>query len=259
MTRALRFELIKLWRRRTVLLALAVTAVFSIGATALLVAAAEPGPARGPGLSVDELAAAGGGTQAFATALAFAGFFVLVLFTGATAAEFSRGNVRTMVLRQPDRLRLLAGKFAALLASAAVLLAIAEVLGWTTARVLAGGQGIDASAWTSGAALTAAFGDYGTVLIWVTGYALLGTALAVVVRSVPIALAVGIAWAGPFEHILADAWNGANAVFPGLLLETFVAGGRDDVSAGQALATSAVYGVLAAAVAGTVFTRRDVA
>ncbi|HUR75047.1 MAG TPA: ABC transporter permease, partial [Sporichthya sp.] len=180
-------------------------------------------------------------------------------FTAAMAAEFSRGNIRTMVLRQPARLRLLAGKLAALLCSAAVLLAFAEILGWTTARLLARDQGVDPARWTSLNALGAAVADYGTVLIWVTGYALLGTALAVVVRSVPVALAIGIAWAGPFEHILADAWNGANSVFPGLLLEAFVAGGRDDVSAGQALATSAAYGVLAAIVAGLSFTRRDVA
>jgi ABC-2 type transport system permease protein len=267
MTRALRFELIKLWRRRTVLIALAVTTVFSVGSAALLLASAEPArPANGnvrsgggPGLTLEELADAGGGTQIFATSLAFAGFFVLVTFTAAMAAEFSRGNVRTMVLRQPDRLRLLAGKLVALLASAAVLLALAEVLGWTTARLLAGSSDVDASRWTSADALGAAAVDYGTVLIWVTGYALLGTALAVVVRCVPVALAIGIAWAGPFEHILADAWSGANAVFPGLLLEAFVAGGRDDVTAGQALLTSAGYGLLAAAVAGLAFTRRDVA
>lgn len=258
MTRALRFELIKLWRRRTVLIALAVTAFFATGSAALLLASAEPAR-TGPGLSIDELADAGGGTQVFATSLAFAGFFVLVSFTAAMAGEFSRGNIRTMVLRQPDRLRLLAGKLAALLLSAAALLAIAEVLGWTTARLLAGGQDVDASRWTSLDALAAAGADYGTVLVWVTGYALLGTALAFVVRSVPIALAIGIAWAGPFEHILADSWDTANAVFPGLLLEAWVAGGRNDVSAGQALVTSFAYGLVAATVAGLSFTRRDVA
>lgn len=261
MTRALRFELLKLWRRRTVAIALAVTAVYAIGSAALVLAAVEPAGAgrSGPILSVDELAGAGGGTQVFTSALAFAGFFVLVVFTGASAAEFARGNVRTMVLRQPDRLRLLAGKLAALLLSAAVLLAIAEVLGWVTARVLAPGQGVETARWISLAAAGTALIDYGTVLIWVTGYALLGTALAVVVRSVPVALAIGIGWAGPFEHILADAWSSAGQIFPGLLLETFVAGARDSVSAGQALATSAAYGVLAATVAALAFTRRDVA
>jgi hypothetical protein len=96
------------------------------------------------------------------------------------------------------------------------------------------------------------------VLFWVTGYALLGMTVAVLLRSVPVALAVGIAWAGPFEHLLEDAWGPAQRVFPGLLLEAFVAGGTSDVSAGRALMTVAFYVVAAAAVAATVFARRDV-
>jgi hypothetical protein len=42
-------------------------------------------------------------------------------------------------------------------------------------------------------------------LFWITGYALLGMTVAVLVRSVPLALGIGIAWAGPVEHIIQDA------------------------------------------------------
>jgi ABC-2 type transport system permease protein len=82
--------------------------------------------------------------------------------------------------------------------------------------------------------------------------------LAVLVRSVPAVLAIGIAWAGPFEHLLQDAWGPAGRYFPGLLLEAFVAGGTSEVGAGRALLTVAAYAAVAAAVAGTVFSRRDV-
>jgi hypothetical protein len=81
--------------------------------------------------------------------------------------------------------------------------------------------------------------------------------VAVLVRSVPIALAVGIAWAGPFEHLLQDAWSPADRLFPGLLLEDFVAGGTSEVSASRALLTVAAYVVIAAAIAATTFARRD--
>ena len=97
-----------------------------------------------------------------------------------------------------------------------------------------------------------------SVLFWVSGYAVLGTTLAVLARSVPVALAIGIAWAGPAEHILQDAWSPAARFFPGLLLEAFVAGGTSEVSATRALLTVAVYAAGAAAVAGTAFARRDV-
>ena len=90
------------------------------------------------------------------------------------------------------------------------------------------------------------------MLFWVGGYAVLGTALAILVRSVPAALAIGIAWAGPFEHLLQDAWDPAGRFFPGLLLEASVADGTSQVGATRAFLTVAVYVTVAAAIAGTV-------
>jgi hypothetical protein len=110
----------------------------------------------------------------------------------------------------------------------------------------------------SAAALRDAVTDYVSVLFWVSGYALLGMTLAVLVRSVPVALAIGIAWAGPIEHLLQDAWDPANRLFPGLLLEAFIAGGTTDVSASRALLTVTVYFTIAATIAATTFARRDV-
>ena len=55
-------------------------------------------------------------------------------------------------------------------------------------------------------------------------------ALAIFVRSIPVALAIGIVWSGPFEHLLEDAWTAAGQWFPGLLLEALAAGGTADVS-----------------------------
>ena len=106
--------------------------------------------------------------------------------------------------------------------------------------------------------LAAGIADYAAVLFWITGYAVLGMMLGVLFRSVPIALGVGIAWAGPFEHLLQDAWDPASRIFPGLLLEAFVAGGTDDVTAMRAFVTIAVYVALAAVVASMSLSRRDV-
>src|SRR5262245_31329647 len=206
MMRAYRAEFTKLLRRKVLLVTAAVAVVFAAGASAIVVNAAEPASSIGRGasrtLSIEALADAGGGSQIFRSAISFAGFFVLVVFVGWTAVEFSRGTMRTMLLHQPRRLQLLAGKVVALLTYAAVTLAAIEAVAWATARVLAPGAGIDTAAWTTVDALGAAATDYLAVVLWVTGYAILGTALAVVLRSVTIALAVGIAWFGPFEHIL---------------------------------------------------------
>jgi ABC-2 type transport system permease protein len=261
MIRAFRAELVKLLRRRVVLVTAIVTAVFAVGGAAIVMTSAEPARQAdrdGRALTIEELAGAGGGTEVFTSAISFTGTFLFVVFVGAVAAEFSRGTVRTMLVRQPARLRLLAGKTVALLAFAAVVLAGAEALTWTAAWLLAPGQDVSTAEWASLAGVGHALADYAAALFWVTGYALLGTLVGVLVRSVPVALAVGIAWAGPFEHLLQEAWDPAGRVFPGLLLEAFAAGGTSDVSAGQAFATLAAYLAVAAAVAGLVFSRRDV-
>jgi ABC-type transport system involved in multi-copper enzyme maturation permease subunit len=260
MIASLRAELVKVLRRRVLIVTALTTAVFAIGSTAIVLASADPAgaPVSGRGVTVASLSDAGGGTEVFTTAVSFAGTFLFVVFVGAVAVEFSRGTFRTMLLYQPRRLRLLAGKMAALLAFAAAVLAAAEALTWVTARLLAPSQDVATGAWTSTAALGDALTDYGSVLFWVTGYALLGMTVAVLVRSVPIALAIGIAWAGPFEHLLQDAWDPAQRFFPGLLLEAFVAGGTSDVSVTRALLTVAVYVAVAAALAGTAFVRRDI-
>jgi ABC-2 type transport system permease protein len=259
MIAAIRAELVKILRRRVLVITAITTVVFAVGSAALVLASAEPGARFSDrGATVESLSGAGGGTEVFTTAVSFAGTFLFVLFVGVVAIEFSRGTFPTMLIHQPHRIRLLAGKTTALLGFAAVVLAVTEALTWIAARVFAPTQDIATGRWLSADALGQAVADYGSVVFWVSGYALLGTMLAVLVRSVPVALAIGIAWAGPFEHILQDAWGPASRYFPGLLLEAFVAGGTSAVRATRAFLTVAVYVTLAAAIAATVFSRRDV-
>src|SRR6266540_3935294 len=259
MIAALRAELLKLRRRRVLVVTTATTLIFTVGSAVIVLSSAEPsGDPRARGVTLASLADAGGGTEVFTAAVSFAGTFLFVVFVGAVAVEFSRGTFRTMLLHQPRRLRLLAGKMAGLLFFAAIVLAAAETLTWVAARLLAPSQDVATGNWVSAAALGDALADYGAVLFWVTGYALLGLTLAVLVRSVPVALAIGIAWAGPFEHLLQDAWSPAERLFPGLLLESFVAGGTADVSVSRALLTVTIYVLIGAGIAATTFARRDI-
>jgi ABC-2 type transport system permease protein len=256
---ALRAELVKLRRRRVLIVTAVTTLIFSVGSAAIIVASAErSGNARGRDVTFASLADAGGGTEVFTTAVSFAGTFLFVVFVGAVAVEFSRGTFRTMLLHEPRRLRVLSGKMAGMLLFAAVILAAAEVLTWLAARLMAPSRDIATGDWISSTALGDALADYGSVLLWVAGYAMLGMTVAVLVRSVPLALGIGIAWAGPVEHILQDAWSPSERVFPGLLLEAFVAGGTTEVSASRALLSVALYVTLASAIAALTFTRRDI-
>jgi ABC-type transport system involved in multi-copper enzyme maturation permease subunit len=259
MIAALRSELVKLRRRRVLIVTAVTMLIFSIGSAAIVLASASEtaNPAE-RGLTFAELADASGGTEVFTTAVSFAGTFLFVVFVGAVAVEFSRGTFRTMLLHEPRRLRLLAGKMAGLLFFSAVVLAAAEAVTWVAARLLAPSQDVATGEWVSAVALGDAVKDYASVLYWVSGYALLGMMVAVLVRSVPLALGIGIAWAGPVEHIIQDAWSTSERIFPGLLLEEFVAGGTSAVSASRAFLTVTAYLLVAATIAAASFARRDV-
>jgi hypothetical protein len=259
MIRALSAELVKVLRARVLLITAAAVAVFAIGGAAIVLTTAEPATTAAPGrgLTLESLERAGGGTEIFLTVASFAGFFVFVVFVGAYAIEFGRGTFRTMSLRQPGRVRLLAGKMFGLLVFAAGALAVTEAATWVAARFIAPSQDVITDKWMSLAGLGAGVADFGTALLWVAGYAVLGMTIAVLVRSVPVAFAVAIAWAGPIEHLLQDAWDAASRSFPGLLLEAFVAGGTPDVSALRAGLTVVLYIVVGATIAGINFSRRD--
>ncbi len=83
-------------------------------------------------------------------------------------------------------------------------------------------------------------------------------ALAIFVRSIPVALGIGIVWSGPLEHLTQDAWTAAGDWFPGLLLEALAAGGTDEVSLRPGPRRSSPSTFVAVAAAAVVFARRDV-
>ena len=260
MIAAIRAEFARLIRRRVLFGTLLTALAVGIGGANIVLSAAEPAGRVSPTSSaptLEALSGSGGGTQVFRYVVSFAGTLVFVVFIGLFALEFSRGTYRTMLLRQPRRIQLLTGRYLALVGFVAAALACTEVIAWITARIEGSAFGVTTHAWTSVDALGSALQDYGTVLVWLVGYSVLGMTVAVLLRSVPIALAVGIAWAGPAEHLIGDAWSNAEKVFPGLLLEIVGRGGTATVSTTQAVVTALGYVLVAAVVSCAVFARRD--
>jgi hypothetical protein len=137
------------------------------------------------------------------------------------------------------------------------VLAVAEAAGLVVGAAIAPARGISTAAWFSTSGLVEGLGAYGTALFVASAWAGFGMAVAIFTRSVPIALGIGIGWAGPVEHITEQAWSGATSWFPGLLLETFSAGGTADVSSQRALAMVLVYATVLVGVAVITFSRRD--
>ena len=262
MTRLVQAELLRLLRRRTLLVLGAGSALFSVVATLTVFASARtPGvaPAAGRGgTTLTALTGPGGGTEAFAVGASFLGFFVFVTFIALLAGEFSGGTFRALLLRDPHRLRLIAGKLAGILLVAGAAVAVAEAGTFVASLIVAPTRDIPVADWFSLRSLGMAATDYATVYAGVAGWAVFGTTLAVIFRSTPLALGVGFAWAGPFENIVVDSWRAGYRVFPGQVLASLIRGGSTELGLGRSLLTAAVYTGVAAAVALALLRRRDV-
>jgi ABC-type transport system involved in multi-copper enzyme maturation permease subunit len=172
--------------------------------------------ASGP--EVDPLA------QAFPTSLglitvvgqarAFIIAVALIIVTANLAAEWSQGTWRNLLVREPRRLRLLAGKMLALmlfvLASMTLTLFLSSALILTVAHA----QGVQTAAWTSSAGLSAWLAFFGNEVLCLIGVCLLGMLIAVLTRSTGIAVGVALAYVLVPEGIIAMVWNEGSRWFP---------------------------------------------
>jgi len=254
-----RAELLKLTRPRILLGTFAAALLAAALASFVVIQSAGPSEAAGGrDVSLQDLQAAGGGTEVFSLLVSVSGFFVLVTLAANWAGEFSQGTFRTLLMKQPRRAYLLGGKMAGLLAYAAGVLLLLEALTFGLSLALAPAEGVPTSAWFSLDGVREAAGDYANALLGVSAWTSFAMLLGVVLRSTPVALGVGIAWAGPFEHIMQNTWQSVSGVFPGLLLEALAVGGTSDVSYARALGLIAGYVALAVAAAVFSFVRRDV-
>lgn len=259
MIQSFRAEWLLLNRRRLWLALTAVTVVFTGTATALVVSTAEPsvGP-DGDGLPLQAVAGPGGATAAVVFSVAFASILVLAAFASSTSNEFTRGTLRAALTRQPRRLALIVGKIGARVSVAALLMLAALAVGWVTAVLVAPGQGVGTTGWWGAEALADAAGDYVRLLCFVVGYALIGTTLAVLIRSTPITLGVGLLWFGPIENVVGDGRSWAERSFPGLLLRSVLQPDRADaVPTGTTALTLLGYAAACVAVIAVVLSRRD--
>lgn len=174
------------------------------------------------------------------------------------AGEYSLGTLRQLLVRQPRRLVLLGGKYLAVVTFLVGALIFAAVVAFAVAVVMAHGRHVPTAAWFSGPGigdLTRALGD---LVLAVVGYATLGLAAGLFLRSAVFAVIAGFAWLLAIESIVVRIVGGAAGWLPGNLLVTVGQGGTSSVGFGRALVTAAVYLVVAAGLAAVTFSRQDV-
>jgi ABC-2 type transport system permease protein len=138
----------------------------------------------------------------------------LIIVTANLAAEWSQGTWRNLLVREPRRLRLLAGKMLALLLFVLCSMTLTLVASSVLVLVTAGAQGVRTAAWTSSAGLSAWLAFFGNEVLCLIGVCLLGMLIAVLTRGTAIAVGVALAYVLVPEGIIAMVWNEGSRWFP---------------------------------------------
>ena len=174
------------------------------------------------------------------------------------ASEYSLGTLRQLLVRQPRRAVLLAGKMLGV-----ITFLRARALLRRGHRADRGGAGraqpgVPTSAWFTGTGLGDLFRELGDLALATIGYSVLGMALGQFVRSAVFAVIVGFAWLIAVENIITRIVPSTQQWLPGASILAVASGGVEGVSYGRGLILGAVYIMVAIAAAMTVFLRSDV-
>jgi len=260
MFRAFGSEWVKL-RRRTLLLGTyaalsAIAALFTV-----LVFARAGHPSHGDRdrfVSLAELARPDGLVRGLDRASVLFGIVAFGVAAAQTASEYTLGTIRQLLVRQPRRATLIAGKHVAIVTFLAGALVLAMLSAGIAAAVMANARGIPTSAWTSSTGLADLGRSFGNIAVATAGFATLGTIVGLTLRSPVLSVMMGFVYLLIVENVLSAVVSGADRWLPGQLLNTIALGGDSTVGYLTALQTVAAYLAVAGMASIVLFGRRDV-
>jgi ABC-type transport system involved in multi-copper enzyme maturation permease subunit len=217
-------------------------------------------PARGGGdlPSLAQLAQPNGLIHGVNRAAVLLGVVAFGIAATQIAGEYSLGTLRQLLVRQPRRAVLLAGKLLAVLAFMLGAVVFASLVATVAAFVMAHARHVPTGAWTSSAGITDLARALGDLLVATVGFTIFGLVVGLLFRSSVTAIIVGFAYLLPFEAVVTRIVPHTATWLPGQLLQAIATGGQEAAGFPRALILSAVYVVIAGVVATVVFVRRDV-
>ena len=254
-------EWVKL-KRKTLLLSTFLGLAAAACLFVVLIFSNAPAHGNGGGLpSLQQLARPNG----LVFGLTRATFLLGVVAFGTAAAqmanEYSLGTLRQLLVRQPHRGTLLAGKLLAVVTFMVLATAFAAVVAFFAACAMAQSRGVSTSAWFTGTGFGDLLKALGNIELAVIGYSVLGLVIGQFLRSAVAAVILGFAWLLVIEQfILTRIVPGAAPWLPGISLSTIAGGGNADfrITYSHGLIVAVVYIVMAIVAALFTFTRRDV-
>lgn len=194
----------------------------------------------------------------FSSAAGFLGLIALCVFAAQTAQEYTHGTLRNLLVRQPRRLTLLAGKFLSMCLFALITVILSAIVSVILAYALSGKAKVVTTAWSTSTARTGLLHTFVNVLISVIAFGTIGMILGLLLRSPITAISIGVAWLLVVENILAATVKHSAQWMPGSMATTVASGGDVNASYSHALWVLSAYLAVGVLVAGFLFRRRDV-
>ena len=256
---AFRGEWIKL-RRRTLLFGvfggLAVAASIFVILLFSQAAAVGPGNADLPSLQV--LAQPNGLIHGIDRVVILLGIVAFGVAAFQIASEYSLGTLRQLLVRQPRRTVLLTGKYLGVVSFIVAAVVFASVVAGGVAVVMAHVRHDPVGAWFSATGVKDLTRALGELVLAVVGFATLGLAVGLFLRSAVFAVILGLAYLIAVESIVGRVIPAANKWLPGQLLLGVGQGGNATTTFARALIVSAVYLFVVGLLTTYVFRHRDV-
>lgn len=257
MMRAYRSEWLKMWRPALILGGAGPMIGFAVLAIVLMLRRLDRG---GPeGLTTAALSTTNGFALLMTITVTFVGVIALAISAVVVGQEYSYGTWRNLLVRQPHRLRLLAGKGLALATFIAIAAVLADGAALVAAALLAPGHGVNTTAWFSSAGTQSLLSNGGNMVLSTLAFGAMGAVLALVLRSTAASIAAGLAYALVAERLLVSVWPEGQTWLPGQVIDAVARGGTFAITYSSALLLLGLYLVIALAIAGALFRRRDIA
>jgi ABC-2 type transport system permease protein len=258
-TSAFRSEWIKL-RRRGLLFGTfgGLTIAASLFSILTFTQAAPVGPGRAGLPSLQQLAEPNGLIHGLDFALILLGIVAFGLAAAQMASEYSLGTLRQLLVRQPRRSRLLAGKYLAVVSFIVLAIVVAAVLTGIVDVVLAHLRHVPVKAWFTSTGMGDLTKALGELLLAAAGFATLGMAVGLFLKSSVFAVIVGFAYLLPIEMLIERIFPATKRWLPGQLLTDLGKGGVHGSSFSRSLIISLIYLTVVGAATAVTFMRRDV-
>lgn len=187
------------------------------------------------------------------------GIVALCIFASQTAQEYTYGTLRNLLVRQPARMKILAGKYLSMTLFALLMSVLSLISSIAMAYTFAPHAHVSTASWTTSAGFTLLGSAFGNVFMSVMGFGTVGMILGLLFRSPISSIATGVIWFLILENILAGLVTSTAKWLPGQNLTNLTTTQNFTFSYKHSLIMDFIYLVGAGLIVSLLFKRRDVA